>query len=68
VNVSISYGFHKKKKFKFNFVPQPTSGRLATQQQTRQSIKRRKKWEGSYSPKLPLIEEAPGHEPSGLRI
>jgi hypothetical protein len=51
-------------------VPQLTSGRLATQQQTKQKIykRKKKKGEGSYSPNLPLIEEAPGHEPSGLRI
>jgi hypothetical protein len=52
-------------------VPQPTSGELATQQQNKQDknhIKRRKKGEGSYSHNLPLIEEAPGHEPSGLKI
>jgi hypothetical protein len=50
-------------------MPQPTSGRLAAQQQTRRkNIKRRKKGEANYSPNLPLIEEEPGHEPSGLRI
>jgi hypothetical protein len=32
------------------------------------NIKRRKMGDGSYSPSLPLIQEAPGHEPSGLRI
>jgi hypothetical protein len=60
-------------------VPQLRSGRLATQQHTRQKIYKKKKkgegektprWnsKGSYSPNLPLIEEAPGHEPSSLRI
>jgi hypothetical protein len=63
-------------RIKFNYSVQcdfsaSTNIRWASNSTTnkRKNIKRRgKKGEGSYSPNLPLIEEATGHKPTGLRI
>jgi hypothetical protein len=48
-------------------VPQLTLGRLNNKQEEKHK-KKEIRGEGSYLPNLPLEEEAPGHEPTGLRI